>query len=50
MKKILAALFAIVLSGAVLSPAWAEGDKVRGERGQGETRQVGADSQGNQAD
>jgi hypothetical protein len=49
MKKVMAVLFAAILLGVSMSPAWAGGDKVRGERGEGETNQVDADSQGNQA-
>ena len=49
MKKMLAVLFTVMFVSLALSPAWAGGDKVRGDRGQGETNQVDADSQGNQA-
>ena len=49
MKKILAALITAMFVSVSLSPALAAGDKVRGEKGQGETKQVDADSQGNQA-
>ena len=49
MKKMLAVLFAVMFVCGSMSPAWAGGDKVRGDKGQGETNQVDADSQGNQA-
>jgi hypothetical protein len=49
MKKVMAVLFAVLLAGVSMSPAWAGGDEVRGDNGQGDTNQVDADSQGNQA-
>ena len=50
MKKLIAVLFTLMFVSVCTSPAWAAGDKVRGEKGQGEVNQVDADSQGNQAD
>lgn len=49
MKKLFTVLLAAMLISVFSSPLLAAGDKVRGEKGQGETHQVDADSQGNQS-
>jgi hypothetical protein len=47
MKKILGLVTVLMI--VLSSMAYAGGDKVRGDKGVGDTNQVGANSQGNQA-
>lgn len=48
MKRILAAVMIMGLFLVMTVPAFAGGDKVRGEKGQGEVNQNNFDNQGNQ--
>ncbi len=48
MRRIVAGLAVAALLAAMVSPVWAGGDKVRGEKGEGEVNQVNFDNQDNQ--
>ncbi len=48
MKRILVAMLVAGLFLTLTAPAFAGGDKVRGEKGQGEVNQNNFDNQGNQ--
>ncbi|MBU9888378.1 MAG: hypothetical protein KTQ49_00730 [Candidatus Omnitrophica bacterium] len=48
MKRYIAAVFALLCFCSTIAPAWAGGDKVRGDLGQGAVNQVNSDKQGRQ--
>ena len=48
MKRLLVGFMTLAFLAIVASPALAGGDKVRGEKGEGEVNQVNSDAQGNQ--
>lgn len=48
MKRLMAGFATMFFLAIAVSPALAGGDKVRGEKGEGEVNQVNFDAQGNQ--